>query len=97
MDHRSLVLPMGTENMTSDIETTVIRFIASQKQIDTDQITAESTLEALGVSSLDAITIVYEIEEIYDIEVPSEQLDELRAVQDIVAGVTALVSKKDGS
>ena len=88
---------MGTENMTSDIETTVIRFIASQKQIDTDQITAESTLEALGVSSLDAITIVYEIEEIYDIEVPSEQLDELRAVQDIVAGVTALVSKKDGS
>jgi acyl carrier protein len=80
--------------MPSDIETTVIRLIANQKQIDTEQIKPELSLEALGVSSLDAITIVYEIEEVYDIEVPSEQLEELKTVQNIIDGVASLVDNQ---
>lgn len=80
--------------MTSDIETIVRTAIANQKMVRVDSITLGSSLEDLGVTSLDAITIVYEVEEICDIEVPNDELESLRTVQDIVTGVQSLLIKK---
>ncbi|TVO77630.1 acyl carrier protein [Sedimenticola selenatireducens] len=80
--------------MSSDIETIVKTAIANQKMIDADSITLETSLQDLGVTSLDAITIVYEVEEICDIEVPNDELENLRTVQDIVNGVRILLDNK---
>ena len=77
--------------MQQDIEAAVIKAVATQKHIGTDSITSESTLQDLAVSSLDAITIVYEIEEMFDVEVPNEDLESLRTVQDIVDGIANLI------
>ena len=77
--------------MTSDIQNTVIGAIAKQKQIPTDLITLDSTLESLNVSSLDAITVVYEIEELYDIEFPNEVLENLNNVQDIIEAISQII------
>ena len=80
--------------MTQDITQAVIKAIAQQKQLDTSDISADSALETLGISSLDAITVVYEIEEIFDVEVPNENLESLNTVQDIVDGITTLIEAK---
>lgn len=80
--------------MAQDILTAVTGAIAQQKQMDAATISADSTLETLGISSLDAITIVYEIEEIFDVEVPNEDLEQLTTVQDIVDGIAALIDAK---
>ena len=80
--------------MSSDIETIVKNAIANQKMIDADSITLETALQDLGVTSLDAITIVYEVEEICDIEVPNDELENLRTVADIVTGVRTLMDNK---
>jgi len=77
--------------MTQNIEEAVINAIARQKMSDTAEISPSSTLEELAVSSLDAITIVYEIEELFDVEVPNEKLESLRTVQDIIDGIKALI------
>jgi len=79
------------DDMTQNIEETVINAIARQKMSDTAEISPSSTLEELAVSSLDAITIVYEIEELFDVEVPNEKLESLRTVQDIIDGIKALI------
>lgn len=81
--------------MTLDITRAVIKAIAQQKQIDASQIKADATLEALGISSLDAITIIYEIEEIFDVEVPNDKLESLRTVQDIVDGISGLITSRN--
>lgn len=78
-------------NMKDKILASVISAIVKQKQIEPDLITGESRLDELGVSSLDAITIVYDIEEEFDIEVPGDVLEELASVQDIVDGIYELV------
>lgn len=83
--------------MTPDIETIVKNAIASQKMIDAGSITLDSSLEALGITSLDAITIVYEVEEVCDIEVPNDQLESLRTVADIVEGVKSLLETHPAS
>jgi acyl carrier protein len=76
---------------SGDIEKAAVDAIARQKGIDPGTIELDSSLEALSISSLDAITIVYEIEEQFDIEVPNESLSSLETVRDIVDGVRRLL------
>jgi len=79
--------------MSQDIESVAIAAIARQKNIDPHFIGLDDSLDQLHISSLDAITILYEIEEALDIEIPNEALDSLKTVRDIVAGVTRLVGR----
>ena len=80
--------------MRQDIENSVIKVIAKQKNIESSEISSDSTLEALGITSLEAITIVYDIEEEFDVEVKDDTLAELRTVRDIVDGIAGLRSEK---
>ncbi|MCB1857121.1 MAG: histidine kinase [Gammaproteobacteria bacterium] len=80
--------------MTNSVEYEVIRAIARQKRLDPDQIHCTSILEKLGITSLDAITIVYDVEEIFDVEIDNDKLGELVSVQDIIDGVTQLIEAK---
>ncbi len=80
--------------MTQNIENSIIKVIAQQKHLDPVDISLDSSLEELGISSLDAITIVYDIEELFDIEVPNEKLESLRSVKDIVDGISSLLPTK---
>ena len=80
--------------MKQDVKTVAIGAIARQKNLDPASVTEESTLEVLGVSSLDAITIVYEIEDEFDVEVPNEALEGLRTVRDIIEGIEALIQAR---
>ena len=77
--------------MKKDIERTLKESIAKQKMISVEDITLDSSLEALGISSLDSISLVFDIEDKYGVEVPNEQLKKVRTVRDIVDGVDALI------
>jgi acyl carrier protein len=76
--------------MSEKILNSVIAAIAKQKHIDPGVISIGSLLDELGVTSLDAITIVFEIEEEFDIEVPGDLLESLKSVRDIVDGIAEL-------
>ncbi|MES9897991.1 MAG: phosphopantetheine-binding protein [Sedimenticola sp.] len=80
--------------MTIDLGKSIKEVIANQKLLDVESVSLDSSLSDLGISSLDAITIVYEIEELFDIEVPNEQLESLQTVQDIVDGISNLVVER---
>ena len=77
--------------MSEKILEAVVAAITKQKRIDPAIVHSDSTLEQLGISSLDAITIVYDIEERFDVEVPNEQLENLKSVADIVRGIASLM------
>jgi acyl carrier protein len=80
--------------MPQDIENAVITAILRQKKLDAATITRDSVLSELGITSLDAITIVYDIEEQFGIEVPNEMLEGLRTVGDIVDSLATLIEDK---
>jgi acyl carrier protein len=80
--------------MTEHIKEAVVAAISRQKAIPASEIQGDSTLRQLGISSLDAITIVYEIEDAFDIEVPNEAMEGLNTVDDIVAGIDGLLTAK---
>ena len=80
--------------MSQKILDAVVAAVARQKNISPSKIQPETSLEEIGISSLDAITIVYEIEDAFDVEVPNENLESLKTVQDIVDGVAELMDTK---
>ncbi len=50
----------------------------------------EARLEDLGLDSLKAITVLYDLEEEYDIEIPNELIETMKTVEDIVKKIEEL-------
>jgi acyl carrier protein len=74
---------------------TVFAIISRERGCHPHDISLETRLDELGIDSLKAITILYELEEQFDIEVPNELTETVRTVGDIVNGINQLVSKRN--
>jgi len=59
--------------MTATIQQQVFEIIAKQAKIEVATIQPESTLKDLGVASLEAIEMIFDIEEHFDINFPEQQ------------------------
>ena len=62
----------------------VFELISREQQGPPNDITMETPLSDLGIDSLRAITILYDLEERFDIEIPNELIKQIRTVGDIV-------------
>lgn len=62
----------------------VAEIIAKTAHCRTEDVTPETKLEALGIDSLKAITVLFELEEAYDIEIPNELISSITTVSDIL-------------
>ena len=80
--------------MKPEIEQTLKQSIARQKMISIENITLDSSLADLDISSLDSISLVFDIEDKFDVEVPNAELKRVRTIRDIVEGVDALIQAK---
>lgn len=52
----------------------VKKILADHLEMDENEITAETTLDELGVDSLDAVEIVMELEDEFGIEIQSDEI-----------------------
>lgn len=59
--------------MTDSIQQPIFEIIAKQAKVDVATIKPESTLKDLGIASLDAIEMIFDIEEHFDINFPDQQ------------------------
>ena len=78
--------------MPDDVTSRVIRVIAEAQRIPVDTVKPDSSFEQLKIDSLDGITIVFAIENEFNINVPDEAAKTLRSVADVVAGVEKLLA-----
>jgi acyl carrier protein len=76
------------------VETAVFEVIASHINSQPEAISLDMQLDELGIDSLGAITILYELEDRYDIEIPNEVFDSLKVVNDIVVQLEQLLENK---
>jgi acyl carrier protein len=82
----------------SAVEEKVIATLASVKRIPVEQIKPDSSLQDLGVDSLDTFTLLFELESKFNISIPDDEARTIRTVSDIVAGVQRILdANKDGS
>ncbi|MBI2297782.1 MAG: acyl carrier protein [Armatimonadetes bacterium] len=79
-----------------DLVADVLQIIAEYKGLDVTEVTPERSFQELGIDSLDAIDIIYEIEDRFGIDVPQDALDlqKAKTVGDVVALVTKLAAER---
>ncbi len=67
--------------------------IAKKLEIDVATIKPESTLEELGLDSLDTFDIIFEAEDKLGIKVPNDQVD-VKTIQDMTHLLDQLLAKQ---
>ena len=64
--------------------------LADQLEFDEDKITMESSLvDDLDADSLDVVDLIMSLEEEFDIEIPDEEIEEIKTVGDLVRYIEA--------
>ena len=59
--------------------------IVEQLDVEEDAVTMEASItEDLGAASLDVVDLVMSIEESFDVEIPDEEVENIKTVGDIV-------------
>jgi acyl carrier protein len=81
--------------MSSSTQQAIFDIIAKTCSIPRERITLESTMKDLDVHSLDAVQVLFEIEDHFEIAVP-EREDQYSAgtVRDLIDGVDKLLAQK---
>ena len=80
--------------MGDSLETKVRNILAEQLGVDLGEVTPDARiLDDLGADSLDVVEMVMSIEEAFDIEVPDEDVEDLRTVSDVERYVTRAVGE----
>jgi acyl carrier protein len=80
--------------MNQDVLQRTIANVAEIKRIPEDGITADSTFEELGLDSLDAMNLLFALEEEFDISIPDSEARAIKTVRAAADGVARLVAAK---
>ncbi|MEO8746876.1 MAG: phosphopantetheine-binding protein [Rhodanobacter sp.] len=85
-----------TETLSPDeVSKQLISIIAKQAKVDEAKVEPESTLKDLGVASLEAIEMIFDIEAHFDITIPDQGANfDTDTVQSLVDAVVACLQAK---
>ncbi len=75
-----------------DLEQRVIA--AVRKIVAPHEVTVDTSFDAIGVDSLTAIEILFEVEEEFDIDIPNDAAKTITNVRGIIGGVQELLAAK---
>ena len=83
-----------TEDALTELEEECIRRIAVEKMIPAGSITLDTTLESLAIDSLDRVTLAFDLEEKYGVEIPEAKLHKIITVGDVAVAVAQALTRK---
>lgn len=83
--------------MSDELNQRVIGVIAATKRIPADTLTIDSDFTQLGIDSMDAVEILFALENEFDISIPDEQARSVRGIRQMCEGVERLVAAKSAA
>jgi len=79
-------MELETGGKAMSIPTKVKDIIVEQLGVDPEKVKAEASfIDDLGADSLDIVELVMAMEEEFDLEIPDEDAEKLRTVQDVAS------------
>jgi acyl carrier protein len=79
---------------SDDIEQRVLACVAATMHFEPSRVTRQATFEELGLDSLDGINVLFALENEFDINIPNEEVQQVRNVRQMCTGVAKLVAAK---
>ncbi len=75
--------------MTEKIFETITDIISSKKGVDRNLISIDSSFDELGLDSLDAIELIADLEEAFNVTIPNTELQGIKSIRQAVDGLSA--------
>jgi len=76
--------------MSEDIKQKIAKVIVEKLGVTETQVKPEASfIDDLGADSLDTVELVMALEDEFDIEIPDEEAEKLKKVQDVIDYVTS--------
>ena len=72
----------------------VIRVIAKNKKMAPEEFSPVTRFEDLKMDSLDALNMIFALEEEFDIHIPNEEAVKMKSVEEVIHGVEELLKAK---
>ena len=83
--------------MSDELIERVRKVIATSKRIPLETVTNESDFQQLGIDSMDAVEILFALENEFDINIPDDEVRSVRSVRDMCEGVEKLIAAKSAA
>ncbi len=80
--------------MNREARDRVFTIIAKTKHIGVETVTIDKTFEELEIDSLDAVQIIYAVEEEFKIAIDDDQVTSLRSIRGVIEGIETLLAEK---
>ena len=83
--------------MSEELIQRVLKVIATSKRIPPETVTIDSDFQTLNIDSMDAVEILFALENEFDITIPDDDARAVRSIRDMCAGVEKLVAAKQAT
>jgi acyl carrier protein len=83
--------------MSETLAAKVMAEIAAVKRIPIESITLDSTFEELQMDSLDAMNVLFALEEQFGISIPDEAANSIKDIRSTIAGVERILAETAGT
>ena len=83
--------------MSDDLIQRVLKVIATSKRIPLDTVTIDSEFQQLNIDSMDAVEILFALENEFDVSIPDEDARNVRSIRQMCEGVEKLLAAKAGA
>jgi len=80
--------------MNNEMVERVRNIVAKQLRVPIEKVTADSTFADLGVDSLDALNLIFNVEEEFDVSIDDKDAKSITSVAEMVNGVEKLLARK---
>ena len=71
----------------------MLRVIADTQRLPLEDVTIAKTFEELGIYSMDGVSLLFAVENEFDINIPDDAAKSIRTVQGMVDGVKHLLAQ----
>ena len=75
----------------------VIRVIAMNMKMASEELSPASRFEDLKMDSLDALNMIFALEEEFDVNIPNEEAAKMKSVDEAIHGVEELLKAKSSA
>ena len=82
--------------MSDELISRVIQVLAATQRIPVEKVSPDSTFTELGMDSMDAVNVLFALENEFDINIPDDEVRSVANVRQMAEGIARLIEKKGG-
>jgi acyl carrier protein len=83
--------------MSDELAQRVLHVISNAQRLPPESVTIDKSFEELGIDSMDGVSLLFALENEFDINIPDDAVRSIRSVRDMVEGVARLVEQRDAA